>query len=173
MAALATANSGVLTTSSTGVPSIDTTNFVRQTTGMQMKGNNTNTAPPAGFIGEQLTANATGVSVSNATDTNITSVSLTAGIWDVAGMCDFAGSGITGTSFRLGINNTSATMPGSGGINQLSTTVVPTASSNSGLTICPQRRTLSGTTTVYLVCRANYTVGAVTVSGIITATRVG
>lgn len=173
MAALTTANSGVLTTNSSGVPSIDTTNFAVLSTGVQMKGNNTNTAPPAGFIGEQI-SNSGSISLSNGTAANICSISLTAGIWDVSGMGDFnSGGAVTGTSFRLGINNTSATMPGSGGINQLSTPTAPNASSNSGLCITPQRRTLSGTTTVYLIALANFTVGTVGVQGYITATRVG
>ena len=152
---------------------IGTSNNIRVlTTGGQYRGMNTNTVPPAGFIGEQITANASAVSLSNSTPANITSISLTAGIWDVTGMCDFAGA-ITGTSFRLGINTVSATMPGTGGVNQVSTPTAPTASSNSGLTVCPQRATLSGTTIYYLVAQANYTVGSASVSGIITATRVG
>ena len=131
-------------------------------------------APSVGFIGQQITANATGVSVSDATGTNVATIALTPGIWDVTGMADFSSGGaVTGTSFRLGINNTSATMPGGAGTNQLSTPTSPNAASNSGLCICPQRVTITANTNYYLVCQANFTVGTVAVSGIITATRVG
>lgn len=130
--------------------------------------------PSAGFIGEQITANANVSSLTNATPVNVTSISLTAGIWDVSGMADFYSvSGVTGNSFRLGISNTSNTMPGSGGLNQLSTPTPPTPNSDSGLTVCPQRKVLTSTTTYYLVCQANFTAGSVGIQGIIMATRVG
>ena len=131
-------------------------------------------APSAGYIGEQISNSALTGTLGNTTATNVTSISLTPGIWDVTGMGDFSASGaVTGTSFRLGISTTSATMPGNGGINQLSTPTPPSNLTNSGLCLCPQRKTFTATTTVYLVAQANYTVGTVTIQGLITATRVG
>ncbi len=171
MGALATANSGVLTTNSSGVPSIDTTNFVRQTTGMQMKGNNTNTAPPAGFIGEQIRSYVTGISVSNNTPLNITSISLTAGIWDVSCVVSYAGN-ITGTTFEAGISTTSADR-GSLGDNNFKTPYPPISASQNCLSIPSYRITLSATTTTYLVGYALFTVGTLIAGGRISATRVG
>ena len=106
MGALATANSGVLTTSSSGVPSIDTTNFAVLSTGVQMKGNNTNTAPPAGFIGERIEASATAVSLLNNTNKTIASINLTAGIWDITGMASVINSGNNQTAASCGISTT-------------------------------------------------------------------
>lgn len=174
MAALATANSGVLTTDSSGVPSIDTTNFVRQTNGMQMKGNNTNTAPPAGFIGEQLTANASAVSLSNATAKTVTSVTLTAGVWDISGMCFISNTGVWSLA-QAGISTTNNTMPaGSAGINFAS--AIPSNTSANGqttFTLPPLRALLSGSTIYYMVATNSFSTGSSSSNAYITATRVG
>lgn len=138
-----------------------------------VNGSTSGSAPAAGVIGQQITANASAVSITNNNATNIASINLTAGIWDVTGMGVFIGT-VTGTSFRIGINNQSATMPGSDGINQLSAPIAPTAVSDSGLTLCPQRFSLSaGSSTIYLVGFALISAGTLTANGIITATRVG
>lgn len=138
-----------------------------------VNGSTSGSAPGTGVIGQQITASATAVSVTNNSAVNITSINLTAGIWDVTAMGVFIGS-VTGTSYRIGINTTSATMPGSDGINQTSTPTSPTSASDSGLTICPQRFSLSaGSTTVYLVAFALISAGTMTANGVITATRVG
>lgn len=131
-------------------------------------------APAAGIIGQNIQATGTVASLTNATATTVATIVLSAGVWDVSGMADFATGGVvTGTSFRLGINNVTNTMPGSGGINQLSTPTAPTAASDSGLTVCPQRVSVAGNTNYFLVAQANFTVGTVSIQGIITATRVG
>lgn len=137
-----------------------------------VNGSTSGSAPGAGVIGQQITANASAVSVTNNNVTSIASINLTAGIWDVTGMAVFIGT-VTGTQFILGIN-TGIALPGSDGINQISTPTAPTAASDSGLSICPQRFSLSaGSTTVYLVTRVLISAGTLTVNGIITATRVG
>lgn len=175
MAALATANSGVLTTSSSGVPSIDTTNFSVLTTGVQMKGNNTNTAPPSGFIGEQIRSSVlvgSAVVLSNGTVANVTSISLTAGIWDVSLVAAFTGSG-TATNLLANISSTSASIVGNQGDNVVQTSISGNANTDSYLTIPSYRVTLSSTTSIYLVVRALFASGAVTAYGTIRATRVG
>lgn len=175
IAGLATANSGVLTTSTSGVPSIDTTNFHVLTTGIQVKGNNTNTAPPAGFIGEQITANASSVAFVNNTGKTITSINLTAGVWDVSayGFHFFTG---TNTSASLGISATNNTMP-AGNAGQNFATMLPYGgtAANGGvlLTIPPQRVVISSTTTYYLVGLVLFSGGTCSSNGYITATRVG
>ncbi len=137
-----------------------------------VNGSTSGSAPGAGVLGQQITANGTGVSVTNNSAVNLASINLTAGVWDVTGMGVFIGN-ITGTSYRIGINNVSATLPGSDGINQLSTPTSPTTASDSGLCICPQRYTLSGNSTIYLVAFALISAGTMTANGVITATRVG
>ena len=175
MAALATANSGVLTTSSTGVPSIDTTNFAVLSTGVQVKGNNTNTAPPAGFIGEQIrsaVAAASAVTLSNTVAANVTSISLTAGIWDVTGIIGFNGTPTGATGCNCSISTTSAT-EGTGGDNKVSSPINSSATNDLSL-VCPAYRlTLAGTTTVYLVALSVFTGGSQKAYGRLSATRVG
>tara|TARA_R110000868_G_scaffold314164_2_gene575123 strand:- start:888 stop:1415 length:528 start_codon:yes stop_codon:yes gene_type:complete len=175
MSALATANSGVLTTDASGVPSIDTTNFVRQTTGMQVKGNNTNTAPPSGFIGQQIVstvASGSAVSLSGTvTATSITSISLTAGIWDVSCLGCFNLNGSSVVSAQISINSSVAN--GTAGNNNCSI-FLGAAGLYDGMASIPSYRvTLSGTTTYFLVMWASYTVANPKGYGRLSATRVG
>lgn len=175
MAALATANGGVLSTSSSGVPSIDTTNFSVLSTGLQLKGNNTNTTPPAGFIGQTIgsyVGPGSPVSVSTNTGKTITSISLTAGIWDVSGIIALSGI-LTGTVFYASISATNNALGGNYGDDTINTPTMPTAGSANYLTIPSLRVLLSSTTTYYLVIFATFTVGTATSWGRISATRVG
>src|SRR6185312_17303595 len=52
-------------------------------------------APSAGFIGEQLTASASAVATTNSTAKTITSISVTAGIWDISGIAAATATGGT------------------------------------------------------------------------------
>jgi len=143
-----------------------------QLSASEVLGSTSGSAPSAGVLGERLTANANITPLSNNVAKNIASIALTAGVWDVSGMGIFYGS-ITGTKFILGISSNSATLPGSDGINQVTRPTAPTASSDAGLTVCPQRVTISGTTTYYLVAQGTFSAGTLGFQGIITATRVG
>ena len=171
---LATANSGVLTTDSSGVPSIDTTNFARQTTGMQMKGNNTNTAPPAGFIGEILTNSATAVAMTSNSATNITSVTLTAGIWDIEGalaVVPTGGAGV-GSQVYAQLTSSSATISGNLGVDYNRIAITANFALMS-LNPPKVRATLSGNTIYYLVGQHVYSSTTGPGNGLISATRVG
>lgn len=172
IAGLATANSGVLSTSSAGVPSIDTTNFAVLTTGLQLKGNNTNTTPPAGFIGESITASATAVSLLNTTPANVTSISLTAGIWDVSGIVTVLYTGAS-TASQIAISTNTASLTGTVlGDTQWQSNIATTGGDVTGS--IPQKRVLlSGTTTYYLIGVAFFSTGSATGNGRISATRVG
>jgi len=170
---LAVANKGVLTTDASGVPSIDTTNFVRQTTGMQMKGNNTNTAPPAGFIGEQIRGAATGVSLTTTVAANITSISVTAGIWDICGAGSILDGSLGLTFGKLGISVNTGSYTGCvSGDSFLAISSNAILANNISLSIPGFRVTLSATTTYYLVGQGNGA-GTLTADGRISATRVG
>ena len=140
----------------------------------QYRGTQTNITPPAGFIGETISsavASGSAVSVSSATPTNVTSISLTAGVWDVCCLGQLSGT-LTGTAYSVNISTTSATQ-GTGGDNNIATPTVPTALSDLGLSIAGYRLLLNATTTVYLVVQTTYTVGTATAYGRISATRVG
>lgn len=173
MSALATANSGVLATNSSGVPSIDTTNFAVLSTGLQLKGNNTNTAPPAGFYGEIISSAVTGVSLTNNTAKSVTSISITAGVWNVSILCYGISSDQTGTKMQAGISATNNTFEGNFGDKKGSFTTVG-AFNECSICIKDYRLLLSSTTTYYLVAlMVDDNVGTRTASGRISATRVG
>lgn len=131
------------------------------------------TTPSAGTIGEQIrsaVASGSAVSVSTGTNTDITSISLTAGVWDVSTIAMFKGT-ITGTIFQASISTTSVT-GGVKGDNFVETPIPPTAAADNTLTIPSWRLILTSTTTVYLVVAAAYTVGTLTCYGRLSATRV-
>lgn len=132
-------------------------------------------APTVGFIGEQIRSfidEASEVSVATNTGTNITSISLTAGIWDVSGIVVFGDDAITGTYFAGAVSGVSASLQADGD-NTIITPVPPTVAASVGLSIPSYRVTLTSTTTYYLVAYATYTVGTLTAYGRISATRVG
>jgi hypothetical protein len=133
-------------------------------------------APSAGFIGEVLqTVVGAGSAVSltvSGTAYDVATVSLTAGIWNVSGLVIFTAAAITGTNASLSISATSATA-GTLGDNRIANPTVPTAGSVSSLTLSDYRVTITTTTSYYLVAIMNFTVGAPTAYGRITATRVG
>lgn len=174
MSALATANSGVLSTNSTGVPSIDTTNFAVLSTGLQLKGNNTNTVPPAGFIGERISSTATAVSMGLSTSVNnITSISLTAGIWDVSCIATGINSTVSANVLEAGISSASATFQGTIG-DQIGYYFGTTSVWAQFTVSVPSFRViLSSTTIYYLVASMTFTGGTSTANGRISATRVG
>ena len=132
-----------------------------------------NTAPSAGFLGEQLTANAVGTSVSNNTPVSIANISLTAGVWDVSAVGVFAFTGVN-TAQILVISSTinDVTTGVTSGINRVSRTLGVTTTGN---TLCiPQYRiALSATTTYYVNTNQLFSTGTATVDARITATRVG
>lgn len=150
----------------------DNVNFKVLPTGLQLKGNNTDTTPPAGFIGERVNSfvnSGSAVGISNNTNTNLTSIELSAGIWDVSAIGVLNGA-LTGTSFSVAISTTSETM-GNEGDNQVTTSALPISGVDSSLQIPSYRLELSETTTVYLVARATFLLGSASGYGRISAVR--
>lgn len=136
-------------------------------------GTTTNDNAPTGGIGELVSsAIATGsaVALTISTPANVTSISLTAGDWDVSGHVNFKDGGPTGTpSFKASISSISATHSTDG--SEASTNMA----SNTVVTATPSRKrvSLSATTTIYLV--AEHTAGGAggpSAYGVITARRV-
>lgn len=171
IAGLATANGGVLSTNSSGVPSIDTTNFVVLSTGLQLKGNNTNTAPPAGFIGETITSTATSISLSSsASPQNLTSIVLTPGVWDINAVAFFHSTSGGIQEAIMTVSTVSATIQNVGSQGGQFD-----VSCNTGTLYCPAfRQTLSApTTTIYLVGQATFPTNTNVDRCRISATRVG
>ena len=137
-------------------------------------GTTTNNNANAGSVGEHITATGTSVALTNNTAANITSISLTAGDWEVSSSCTFIPAGTTTTSsFVVGSSNVSATFPGDPftALLQANAGAFMTGAKQS-LAAPSQRFSLSGTTTVFLVAQAGFAVSTLTATGTIRARRV-
>jgi hypothetical protein len=147
-------------------------------------GTGTNDNAAAGHLGEYITSTvAAGGAVALATGatSNVTSIVLTAGDWDVSGVVDYTfGATTSYTSIQAGISLTSATLAGQAGGGGLGTdpnsafatpAQVPTALPFS-LEAGPVRVSIAATTTVYLVTNAVFTVSTLSAFGTIRARRV-
>lgn len=129
----------------------------------------------AGSVGEYQTAQTTGTSVSSSTPANSTSISLTAGDWDVTSITEFVPAGSTTTSLiSTGISTTSANYQIFTGsfLNAQSIPVSIPAGVASYLVAPVTRISVSSTTTVYAVCTATFATSTMTVNGFIRARRV-
>jgi hypothetical protein len=134
----------------------------------------TNDDAASGYIGEyvsSLIASGSAVSLTTATAANVTSISLTAGDWDVSGNINYIATSATITETIGGISSTSATVP-TGGSEVYSGLQCTTTTLKSGVTLQSNRFSLSGTTTVYLVAKTTFSAGTVTAFGKISARRV-
>jgi hypothetical protein len=179
MAALATANNGILVTSSGGIPSIGNTVGAgltmpsitfNSTSGII--GTTTNNNAAAGSVGELISSTilaTSGVGILNITSTNLTSISLTAGDWDVWGNIYFTWSA-SGTASIVWTSTTSATPPDASLQNavQLNTGTM----GNCGLSAPYRRLSLAGTTTVYITGYTVFSSGTCGMAGGIYARRV-
>jgi hypothetical protein len=147
-------------------------------------GTGTNDNAAAGHLGEYITSTvASGAAVALATGVakTVTSISLTAGDWDVRGAVDFTFAATTSyTQIAAGIsdaNNTLLTQAGTANVgtdpNDVFATPaqVPTALPYS-LTTPTVRVSLAATTTIYLIAQATFTVAALSAYGTISARRV-
>lgn len=143
-------------------PTITTPNIV---------GSATNDAAAAGSVGQLISsviAAASGVTVNNGATSNVTSISLTSGDWQVWGnVCiDYTVAGDVPTGW---ISLTSATLPDLSLRSLLNTTtniLIDWATS-----VPSQRFSLSGTTTVYLSAYAEFAAGTCKANGGIYARR--
>lgn len=128
----------------------------------------------AGKIGEfsqSLISTGSATSLTTATAKNVTSISLSAGDWDVEGNINFNLSGATQTASSGGISTTSATLP-TDGSEVASGVVCTTTTLVNGLTLPRKRINVSTTTTVYLVAKATFSAGTEAAWGKINARRV-
>lgn len=165
-----TANYSVISYGSTGHLNNVTAQSGGSISGMQNT-SATNTVG-AGFIGEQIRSTTTGLSISSNTTINLTTISLTAGIWDVSAVATFTSSGATNQNTQLTINTTSSTQ-GTDGDNRVWGSLAVNGVAEGGASIPAWRFTTTSTTTVYLVATVAFTSGSMTTAGRISATRVG
>lgn len=134
-------------------------------------GTTTNDSAAAGAFGEYQTANTAGVALTNGVPANATSISLTAGDWDVEGVVQFSPAGTTQfTQLIIGISATSATFGALGTFTTLQHAFTTGASNTIPTPVV--RLSLAATTTVYVVAQAGFTVSTMSASGFIRARRV-
>lgn len=166
----------------------DGTDLVQVTNvnGTKIRGTTTNDAAAAGFVGEYVqgqVVRASATSLTTGTAKTVTSISLTAGDWDIAAMGGFIPAATTNvTNYTTSISLTDNTLPSTPifGVPTSGETVVtigwaaqvPGNQNDSVLSIPNFRITLSSTTTVYLVSRGIFTVSTLTGYGSIFARRV-
>lgn len=133
-------------------------------------GTTTNDSAAVGSVGEFVTAaNSGGTALSTTIVVNVTSISLTAGDWDLDGNAVFTGAGANQAFASVWISTTSAVSPSSYLTSSFSTTP---GFSSIGMNAPSIRLSLSGTTTVYLSGQSTFGSGSVTVRGTINARRV-
>jgi len=161
------------------VGTTDTQTLTNKTlTNPAISGTTTNDSAAAGNVGEFVTASlasGSAISLTNGTSANITSISLTAGDWDVRGVLGLQGGATTVVILQqCCITTTSATLdisPDKAAIVFSNNT--PFGSTGRILLSAPVTRiSLSGTTTVYLVANCNFTTSTLTGYGTISARRV-
>src|ERR1019366_427101 len=153
------------------------------TNGCAIRGSNLGDNALAGFVGERISASvarASAVSLSNGVAKTITSITLTAGSWDITGYGAFvvSGSGVYHAS-TVAFSNTTNTLPGSavygipdstGEVQLIPPDVVVTNADSMFCLVSSARIGVS--TTLYLVLETAITSGTVTGYGSIAARRV-
>lgn len=128
----------------------------------------------AGYVGQYISQNvpmASSISLTTTMAADITTLSLTAGDWDIFGNVGFSTSGVTNPNFSSWLSLSSATTPDLSNIS-VASVLGASIAVDVGLG-CPFFRVnVSTTTTVYLSCLSAFTGGTVTACGSIFARRV-
>ncbi len=146
------------TSPSITTPTIATSLTFSPTTG-GIVGTTTNDNTAAGNVGEVISGtNTGGTALTTDTPANITSISLTAGDWDVYGQVGYAASGYNLYTGYAAITTTSATLPAIYDTAAIATNNTLAATELS-LTAPVVRMSLAGTTTVYLVGQTAFLAG--------------
>jgi len=161
------ANSPALITPTLGAATATSLTFSPTTGGIV--GTTTNDNATAGDVGQfvsSVIASASPVSLTTATAKDMTSISLTAGDWDVWGNIYYIIGGAC-TAIVGWISSTSATEPDV----SLLTLYEAAAVTSQGFCVPGLRFSLSGTTSIYISAQANFSTSTVTVCGGIYARR--
>jgi hypothetical protein len=136
-------------------------------------------AAAAGYVGQPLSSlipSGSAVSLTTATPKNVTSITLTAGDWDVSGSVTYVASTASASVSSIwesGIGTATAALPTDGTEQFFGVmAVIATTSFNTSLAITRKIVNVSVSTPIYLVAEATFTAGTVTAYGNITARRV-
>lgn len=146
--------------------------------GLEQQGTATNDNASAGMIGEYIESEVvtgSAVSLTTGTAANITSISLTAGDWDVIGIGQYKGGGTTQVAYAVtSISSTSATL--NNATDRQATYYGANATifggvANFTVTAGRARISLSATTTIYLVTQCGFSTSTMSAYGKISARR--
>lgn len=154
----------------------NSTNDIRLNIG-HLPGETTTGNAAAGEIGEYIVSNVvsgSAVSLTTGVSANVTSISLTAGDWDVRGMVYFNGAaGTTVANNFSSISQTTATLDQTNGRshNSYGNNVAIFANNTLSAPIPPVRFSFSSTTTVFLVANLSFGVSTANAFGNISARR--
>lgn len=163
------ANSPTLVTPTLGAASATSMTFSSTSGVIGTTTNNNAAALSVGEFVSSVISSASPVSFSNGVSKDLTSISLTAGDWDVWGNLTFVGSVSNIAGLAMWVSSTSATTPDSSLYSNLSGTGL--TYSSTGLPVPQQRFSLSTTTTIYISGFVNFAAGTVTGNGAIYARR--
>lgn len=147
--------------------------------GLGVQGTNTNDSAAAGNYGEYVEAavgSGSAVALTTNVAANVTSITLGAGDWDVRGTILYKFAATTSyTRAQSNLTQTSATPDGISGHYvdfETAATVPNPAATDPAWGIPPARFSLSGSTTIFLVALATFTVSTLSAYGRISARRV-
>ena len=167
-----------LNKSDVGLSNVDNTSDVNkpvstaQQTALNLKQNSlgiTNGSnAAAGQIGEYISASIGATAISSGVFTNLLSISLTAGDWEVSGGCAITGSATNIVNIAGGSSATSATLGPGGSYFQQSGAANQSALVQSVPTF---RYNVTTTTTIYLVVYAGFSTGTASAFGLLQARR--
>jgi hypothetical protein len=136
-------------------------------------GTTTNNNANAGSVGEYVTNAQTGTPMTTGTAVGVTSISLTAGDWDVSGVFATIPAATTTTSYvGAGISTVANTLPSANTGARSVLSVTSAASVGNELATPTFRISLASTTTVYLIGYAQFATSTMTGNGFIRARRV-
>lgn len=132
----------------------------------------TNDSAATGVIGEYVesaVASGSAVALTTATPANVTSISLTAGDWDLFGFVGFLGNAATtATNYAGDIHTTSATLGTDYALLSLPSAIT---AGQQQIAIPVKRLSLAATTTVYLVASCTFLINTMGAYGRISARR--
>ncbi len=155
-------------------------NLIFNPTTKGVKGTTTNDNAPAGNVGEYITSGVarTGVALANATAKDVTSITLSAGDWDLSGAVGFTGTATTTTGADAYISQTSNTAPAASTLGnpnsngEIIIRDIQNVATDDFINSIPQYRvSLSTSTTMYLGARIAFAAGSVSAYGFIAARR--